>query len=126
MSSHGSRSLALAALAGTQLMVILDGTIVTVALPAIRSGLGFSDASLSWVVNAFFVAFALVLLPAGRLGDLVGNRDVFLAGLGLFTVASAACAIAWDPASLLVARAAQGLGGGLTSAVVLAMVAALY
>lgn len=107
-------------------MVILDGTIVTVALPAIRSGVGFSDASLSWVVNAFFVAFALVLLPAGRFGDRVGNRDVFLGGLGLFTLASAACAIAWDPASLLVARAAQGFGGGLTSAVVLAMIAALY
>jgi MFS family permease len=126
MSTHGFRPLALAALAGTQLMVILDGTIVTVALPTIRSGLGFSDASLSGVVNAFFVAFALVLLPAGRVGDVLGKRDVFLAGLGLFTVASAACAIAWDPASLLVARAAQGVGGGLTSAVVLAMVAALY
>lgn len=126
MSLHGSHALALTALAGTQLMVILDGTIVTVALPAIRSGLGFSDASLAWVVNAFFLAFALVLLPAGRLGDLVGNREVFLAGLTLFTAASAACAIAWDPVSLVVARALQGLGGGLTSAVVLAMVAALH
>jgi len=126
MNTHGSRSLALAALAGTQLMVILDGTIVTVALPAIRAGVGLSEASLSWVVNAFFIAFALVLLPAGRLADRVGNRDVFAGGLAVFTVASAACAMAWDPVSLLVARAVQGVGGGLTSAVVLAMVAALY
>jgi MFS family permease len=85
--SDRRRRLAFLVLAATQLMVILDGTVVTVALPAIRSGLGFGDASLPWVVNAFFVAFALVLLPAGRLGDLVGARRVFLAGVTVFTTA---------------------------------------
>jgi MFS family permease len=79
---------ALMVLSATQLMVILDGTIVNVALPTIRTQLGFSDTGLSWVVNAFFVVFAVLLLPAGRLGDLVGGRRVFLAGLVLFTVAS--------------------------------------
>lgn len=126
MLKHGSRTLALLVLAATQLMVILDGTIVTVALPAIRSDLGFTDASLSWVVNAFFIPFALALLPAGRLGDVVGNRTVFVGGLAVFTVASAVCAIAWDPSSLIVGRAVQGIGGGAATAVVLAMISGLY
>jgi len=117
---------ALLVLCATQLMVILDGTIVNVALPTIRTDLGFSDAGLSWVVNAFFVVFAVLLLPAGRLGDLVGGRRVFLTGLALFTVASAACGLATGPASLLTARAVQGAGGALTSAVVLGMIAGLY
>lgn len=121
-----NRALALAVLSTTQLMVILDGTVVTVALPTIRGELGFSDAGLSWVVNSFFIAFAVVLIPAGRLGDLVGSRTVFLAGLGLFTAASAWCGLAWDASSLVAARAVQGLGGGLSSAVVLGMVAGLF
>lgn len=121
-----SRALALAVLSTTQLMVILDGTVVTVALPTIREELGFSDAGLSWVVNSFFVAFAVVLIPAGRLGDLIGSRTVFLAGLGLFTAASAWCGLAWDDSSLVAARAVQGVGGGLSSAVVLGMVAGLF
>jgi MFS family permease len=121
-----TRTVALFVLAATQLMVILDGTIVTIALPAIRSGLGFSDASLSWVVNAFFAAFAVALLPAGRLGDRVGAKPVFLAGLALFTLATAWCGLAWDPASLIVARVLQGGGGGVSSAVVLGMIAALF
>ena len=90
------RTWALAVLLATQLMVILDGTIVNVALPSIREGLGFGDAGLAWVVNGFFVAFAVLLLPAGRLGDLVGSRRVFLAGLAVFTAASALCG--WRPA----------------------------
>lgn len=121
-----NRALALAVLSTTQLMVILDGTVVTVALPTIRGELGFSDAGLSWVVNSFFIAFAVVLIPAGRLGDLVGARSVFLAGLGLFTAASAWCGLAWDDSSLVAARAVQGVGGGLSSAVVLGMVAGLF
>jgi MFS family permease len=121
-----SRALALAVLSTTQLMVILDGTVVTVALPTIRGELGFSDAGLSWVVNSFFIAFAVVLIPAGRLGDLIGSRTVFLAGLGLFTAASAWCGLAWDDSSLVAARAVQGIGGGLSSAVVLGMVAGLF
>ena len=119
-------SWALLVLSATQLMVILDGTIVNVALPTIRTDLGFSDTGLSWVVNSFFVVFAVLLLPAGRLGDLVGRRRVFLAGLALFTVASAACGLATGPGWLLTARAVQGAGGALTSAVVLGMIAGLY
>lgn len=120
------RSLTLAVLLLTQLMVILDGTIVNVALPAVRDDLGVGDAGLAWVVNGFFVAFAVVLLPAGRLGDLVGTRRVFLAGLALFTLASAGCGLAWSPAVLVTTRVVQGVGAGLSSAVVLGMVAALY
>ncbi|WP_244929618.1 MFS transporter [Nocardioides sp. W7] len=120
------RLLALTVLATTQLMVILDGTIVNVALPAIRRDLGFSDAGLAWVVNGFFVAFAVLLLPAGRLGDLIGPRRVFLAGVALFTLASLACGLAWSPASLVAARVVQGVGGALSTAVVLGLIAQLY
>jgi MFS family permease len=120
------RPLALTVLATTQLMVILDGTVVNVALLAIRGDLGFSDAGLAWVVNGFFVAFAVLLLPAGRLGDLVGPRRVFLAGVLVFTAASVACGLAWGPASLVVARVAQGVGGALSTAVVLGLIARLY
>ena len=119
-------TLALAVLLATQLMVILDGTIVNVALPTIRTDLGFTDAGLAWVVNGFFVAFAVLLLPAGRLGDLVGTRRVFVAGLALFTVATALCGLATSPSSLVAARVAQGVGGALTSAVVLGMISGLY
>ena len=121
-----TKTVALATLAATQLMVILDGTVVTVALPAIRDDLGFGDTSLAWVVNGFLLAFALVLLPAGRAGDAFGTRPVFLAGLSIFTLASAWCGIAWDPISLVGARFVQGLGGGIASAVVLGMIAGLY
>jgi MFS family permease len=120
------RSAALTVLLATQLMVILDGTIVSVALPSIRDDLGFTASGLAWVVNGFFIAFALVLLPAGRLGDLVGSRRVFLAGLAVFTLASALCGLASSPGLLVGARVAQGFGGGLTSAVVLGMIAQLY
>ncbi|GAA4696826.1 MFS transporter [Nocardioides conyzicola] len=124
--SSRSRTWALAALTATQLMVILDGTIVNVALPTIRADLGFSGTGLAWVVNAFFVAFALLLLPAGRLSDLVGARRVFLAGLAVFTAASALCGIAPGPELLVGARFLQGVGGALASAVVLGMIARLF
>jgi len=120
------RRAALATLLATQLMVILDGTIVNVALPRIRTDLGFTDAGLAWVVNGFFVAFAVLLLPAGRLGDLVGTRRVFMVGLALFTLATALCGLATGPRVLVAARVAQGVGGALTSAVVLGMIAGLY
>ncbi|WP_122816749.1 MFS transporter [Nocardioides pantholopis] len=126
MTSTRARLPALIVLATVQLMVILDGTIVNVALPAVRADLGLSEVGLAWVVNAFFVAFALVLLPAGRLGDLVGPRRVLTAGLTVFVVATALCGLAESPAALLAARALQGVGGGLASAVVLGMVAALF
>src|SRR5690349_13448722 len=121
-----TRAWALAVLAATQLMVILDGTIVNVALPTIRTDLGFSETGLAWVVNAFFVAFALLLLPAGRLADLVGARRVFLGGLVLFTAASALCGIASGPETLVAARFLQGAGGAFASAVVLGMIARLF
>lgn len=117
---------ALAVLLASQLMVILDGTVVNVALPAVRDDLGFGAAGLSWVVNGFFVAFAVLLLPAGRLGDVVGARRVFLAGLAVFTAASALCGLATSPTFLVAARVVQGAGGALTTAVVLGMVARLY
>ena len=120
------RAWALLVLCATQLMVILDGTIVNVALPAIRGDLGFTDAGLAWVVNGFFVAFAVLLLPAGRLGDLVGSRRVFLVGLALFTSASVLCGVATGPGPLVAARVLQGAGGALTSGVVLGMIAGLY
>jgi MFS family permease len=120
------RAGALLVLLATQLMVILDGTIVNVALPTIRTDLGFTDAGLAWVVNGFFVAFAVLLLPAGRLGDLVGTRRVFVAGLAVFTAATALCGAATSPSGLVAARVAQGVGGALTSAVVLGMIAGLY
>src|SRR5690349_14987900 len=120
------RGWALAVLLATQLMVILDGTIVNVALPTIRDDLGFSESGLAWVVNGFFVAFAVLLLPSGRLGDLVGSRRVFVAGLVVFTVATTLAGLATGRATLVVARVAQGVGGALTSAVVLGMIAALY
>lgn len=125
-NSSSSRAWALAVLTVTQLMVILDGTIVNVALPTIRADLGFSDAGLAWVVNSFFVAFALLLLPAGRLADLLGARRVFLAGLVVFTLASALCGIAPTAEVLLAARFVQGVGGALSTAVVLSMIAGLY
>src|ERR1700754_1547713 len=95
------RGWALVVLLATQLMVILDGTIVNVALPTIRDDLGFSEAGLAWVVNGFFVAFALLLLPAGRLGDLVGSRRVFVAGLAVFTAATALAGMATGPGTLV-------------------------
>jgi MFS family permease len=125
-SSSRSQTWALAALTATQLMVILDGTVVNVALPTIRADLGFSGAGLAWVVNAFFVAFALLLLPAGRLADLVGARRVFLAGLIVFTAASALCGLAPGPELLVAARFLQGVGGAFASAVVLGMIARLF
>ncbi len=126
LSTDQRRGWALVLLLSTQLMVILDGTIVNVALPTIRDDLGFSQAGLAWVVNGFFVAFAVLLLPAGRLGDLVGSRRVFVAGLAVFTLATVAAGLATGPGMLVVARVSQGVGGALTSAVVLGMIAGLY
>src|SRR4051794_25980012 len=105
-----------------QLMIVLDTTIVNVALPAIQSDLGFSQSALTWVVNAYLLAFGSFLLLAGRLSDLFGAKRVFLAGLALFTAASVACGVATSEATLIIARFVQGLGGALTAAVVLAII----
>lgn len=107
-------------------MVILDTTIVTVALPTIDEDLGFALSDLAWVVNAYLVAFAGLLLLAGRLGDLVGRRRVFVAGLAVFVAASALCAAARTPEQLIAARFAQGAGGAMATAVILGMLVALF
>jgi EmrB/QacA subfamily drug resistance transporter len=119
-------ALALAVLCGATLMVILDGAIVTVALPAIQRDLGFSATGLTWVMNAYIIPFGALLLLAGRLGDLLGARRMLLSGLALFTAASLACGLARDPAALIAARFAQGAGAAMVSAVSLGMIVGLY
>ncbi|MET9448813.1 MFS transporter [Streptomyces cinerochromogenes] len=121
-----SRRLALAILCAGQLMVILDGTIVNVALPSIQESLGFSPSGLGWVVNAYLIPFGGLLLLAGRFGDLFGRKRVFVTGLVVFTVASLLCGLAQSPAMLLVSRFAQGVGGAVTSSVTLAMVVTMF
>jgi EmrB/QacA subfamily drug resistance transporter len=115
------RWLALTVVCLGQLMMVLDATIVNVALPSIQADLHFSPASLTWVVDAYMIAFGSFLLLAGRLGDLVGRKRVFLAGLVLFTLASATCGLAQDQVALIAARFAQGLGGAVASSVILAI-----
>ncbi len=124
--THRSRWLALYVLCGSMLMIVLDATIVNVALPAIRTDLHFTQASLAWVVNAYLITFGGLLLLAGRLGDLMGQRRVFLVGLSVFTTASAVCGLAVDQQMLVVARLVQGAGGALTSAVVLGMIVTMF
>src|SRR3954467_11369157 len=108
------------------LMIVLDATVVNVALPTIQDDLGFSTSSLAWVVNAYLIAFGGLLLLAGRLGDLIGRRTVFLAGLGVFTAASLLCGTAQTQEVLVAARFLQGVGGAMTSAVILGMIVTLF
>lgn len=108
------------------LMIVLDTTIVNVALPSIKSDLGFSETALVWVVNAYMLTFGGFLLLGGRLGDLYGHRRLFLAGLVLFTAASAACGLAHTQGLLVVARAVQGIGGAVVSAVALSLIMNLF
>ncbi|HEU4670221.1 MAG TPA: DHA2 family efflux MFS transporter permease subunit [Dyella sp.] len=108
------------------LMIVLDTTIVNVALPSIKADLGFSEATLAWVVNAYMLTYGGFLLLAGRLGDLLGHRRVFLIGLAAFTLASLACGLANSQLLLVVARAAQGLGGAVVSAVALSLIMDLF
>jgi EmrB/QacA subfamily drug resistance transporter len=121
-----SRWLALLVLCAGMLMIVLDATIVNVALPSIRSDLGFKQSSLAWVVNAYLIAFGGVLLLAGRLGDLLGRRRVFLAGLAVFTAASLLCGLSIGQEMLVAARFIQGVGGAMTSAVILGMVVTMF
>ncbi len=120
------RWIALVVLCVGMLMIILDSTIVNVALPAIQDDLGFEQASLAWVVNAYLIPFGGLLLLSGRLGDLIGNRRIFLAGLGVFTAASLLCAVAQSQELLIGARFVQGIGGALTSAVILGMIVTMF
>src|SRR5258708_37872062 len=105
-----------------QLMNALDVTIVNVALPAIQHDLQFSQANLTWCVDAYLITFGSFLLLAGRLGDLVGRKRVFLSGVAIFTLASAACGLAHDQAVLVAARFVQGIGGGGSPSVSAALV----
>src|SRR5918995_3949832 len=108
------------------LMIVLDVTIVGVALPSIRNDLGFSESELAWVVNAYLIVFGGFLLLGGRLGDLFGHRRLFLAGISLFTLASLACGVATSQGVLVSARAIQGLGGAVVSAVALSLIMILF
>jgi EmrB/QacA subfamily drug resistance transporter len=123
---EGDRWLALVVLCAGFLMIILDQTIVNVALPSIQSDLGFSQSSLAWVVNAYLIAFGGLLLLAGRLGDLVGRRRMFMIGLTVFTLASLLCGVSQTQGMLVVARFVQGVGGAMTSAVILGMIVTMF
>src|SRR3982074_1592232 len=105
-----------------QLMIMVDATIVNVALPAIQRDLHFTPATLTWVVNAYLITYGSFLLVAGRAGDLIGRRKVFLAGVVVFTVASVLSGLGNDPATLIAARFLQGLGGALSAGVILALI----
>ena len=111
-----TRWLALYVLCLGDLMIVLDGTIVNVALPSIRDDLGFSQTSLAWVVNAYILTFGGFLLLGGRLGDLFGHRRLFLIGIALFTAASLACGVANSQGFLVAARAVQGIGDAVVAA----------
>src|SRR5882762_5734699 len=121
-----TRWLALYVLCLGDLMIVLDTTIVNVALPSIRADLGFSQTSLVWVVNAYMLTFGGFLLLGGRLGDLFGHRRLFLSGIVLFTLASLACGLSNSQGLLVAARAVQGLGGAVVSAVAMALIMNLF
>jgi EmrB/QacA subfamily drug resistance transporter len=125
-STDRSRWIALYVLCTGMLMIVLDATVTNVALPSIQDDLGFSSSSLAWVVNAYMIAFGGLLLLAGRLGDLVGRRRVFLIGLAVFTLASLLCGLADSQALLVSARFLQGIGGALTSAVILGIIVTMF
>src|SRR5689334_25268469 len=115
------RWIALVVLCAGFLMIILDQTIVNVALPSIQTDLHFSQSNLAWVVNAYLIAFGGLLLLVGRLGDLIGRKRIFLVGLAIFTVASLLCGLSQSQGVLIAARFVQGIGGAMTSAVILGM-----
>jgi EmrB/QacA subfamily drug resistance transporter len=126
MATDRSRWIALYVLCTGMLMIVLDVTVVNVALPYIQTDLGFSPSGLAWVVNAYLIAFGGLLLLAGRLGDLFGRRRLFLVGLGLFSLASTVCGVAQNEATLVIARFVQGVGGALTSAVILGLIITMF
>jgi EmrB/QacA subfamily drug resistance transporter len=126
LSEDRRRWLALYVLCTGMLMIVVDGTIVNVALPSIQDDLGFSQANLAWVVNAYMIPFGGLLLLAGRFGDLIGQRKIFLYGLAGFTAASVLCAVGTSQEMLVGARFVQGIGGALTAAVILGMIVTMF
>lgn len=107
-------------------MIVVDGTIVNVALPSIQQDLGFAQTGLAWVVNAYLIAFAGLLLLSGRLGDLIGRKRIFITGLVIFTLASIVCGVSVSQSMLIAARFVQGIGGAVSSAVILAMIVTMF
>src|SRR2546430_2534177 len=126
MGMKNSRWLSLLVLCTGFLLIVVDMTIVNVALPSIQRDLGFSQSRLAWVINAYLIAFAGLLLLAGRLGDLFGRKRVYLIGLGIFICASMLCGLSFDQRMLIAARFVQGVGGALSSAGILAMIVTLF
>jgi EmrB/QacA subfamily drug resistance transporter len=126
IADNRTRWLALYVLCLGSLMIVLDVTIVNVALPSIRQDLGFSETSLAWVVNAYLLTYGGFLLLGGRLGDLYGHRSLFLAGIALFTLASLACGLSTTQWMLVTARTVQGVGGAVASAVSLSLMMTLF
>jgi EmrB/QacA subfamily drug resistance transporter len=126
MKDDRTRWYALYTLCAASLMIVLDATIVNVALPSIRDDLGFDESSLAWVVNAYTLTFGGLLLLGGRLGDLYGQRRLFIAGIVLFTLASLACGLSTSQGELVAARAVQGVGGAIASAVSLSLMMSLF
>jgi len=125
-SESQNRWLALYVLCAGMLMIVLDITIVNVALPSIQDDLGFSQSNLAWVINAYLIPFGGLLLLAGRFGDLLGQRRIFLTGLAVFTGASLLCGLSQTEGMLIGARFVQGIGGALTSAVILGMIVTMF
>jgi EmrB/QacA subfamily drug resistance transporter len=123
---ENGRWLSLFILCAGFLMIVVDSTIVNVALPSIQRDLGFSQSGLAWVVNGYLIAYAGVMLLAGRLGDLIGRKRIFLGGLAMFTAASVLCGLSFSQPLLIVARFVQGVGGAVSSAVILGMVVTMF
>src|SRR5438477_3009633 len=126
MGMKNTRWLSLVILCTGFLLIVVDMTIVNVALPSIQSDLGFSQSGLAWVINAYLIAFGGLLLLAGRLGDLFGRKRVYLIGLVIFTGASVLCGLSFSQPMLIAARFVQGVGGAVSSAVILAMIVTLF
>ena len=121
-----TRWLSLTILCTGFLLIVVDMTIVNVALPSIQRDLGFSQSGLAWVINAYLIAFGGLLLLGGRLGDLLGRKRVYLVGLGIFIGSSVLCGLSFNQPMLIAARFVQGIGGAVSSAVILAMIVTLF
>src|ERR671911_507619 len=117
---------ALALLCGAFFMVVLDATIVLVALPSIQADLGFSEEGLQWVLSAYALTFGGLLLLGGRAADLIGRRRLFMTGVLLFTAASLICGLAWSPAALLAARVVQGVGAAIMTPSALSIISTTF